>query len=158
MSEPIYIITVTESERSAIAKALGALVTKFIHAPIFDAETRAMLSTSQSPAPPAAASCPAPIEQRDRWAKDRKGNELANPAESFTVDATIWKTQQVDRPGKEKYLRVTWPNGVSGTGYSDANCFDRDLWPWLIKQTGQHNTRLYLVKKGSYMNVVGVRA
>lgn len=35
MSEPNYTITVTESERTAFAKVLGGLVTKFINAPIF---------------------------------------------------------------------------------------------------------------------------
>ena len=39
----------------------------------------------------------------------------------------------------------------------DANCFDSQLFPWLIKQTGQKTT-LYLVKSGEYLNVVGVRA
>jgi len=165
MSEPTYTLTLTESERTAMAKVFGALVTKLINAPIFvessgpgshpTAQTvpptdgasvaRALLS------PPAAASAASPIEQRDRWARDRKGNEVANPEGCYPADVHVWKTAQ-----KEKYLRVTWQS-TTGEGYADANCFDQQLWPWLIASAGKQ-TRLYLVAKGKYLNVVGVRA
>jgi hypothetical protein len=113
-------------------------------------QARAILS------PPAAAqskSTASPIALRDRWARDRKGNELPNPEGTYPADVHIWKTEQ-----KEKYLRVTWTSS-NGSGFSDANCFDAKLWPWLIqaKAAGQR-TRLYLVVKGKYLNVVGVRA
>ena len=62
----------------------------------------------------------------------------------------LWKTEQ-----KDKYLKVTWQS--QERGYVDANCFDQSLWPWLINQKGQL-TRLYLLKKDKYINVVGVCA
>jgi hypothetical protein len=156
MSEPTYTITLTESERSAMASALGTFVSKLtncrvqLEAPTGGTHTaRALLSPST--APPAAAPAASPIEQRDRWARDRKGNEVPNPAECYPADVHVWKTQP-----SEKWLTVTW-QASSGQGYADAKCFDSKLWPWLINSTGKR-TRLYLATKGKYLNVVGVRA
>ena len=156
MPDPTYTITITESERIALAAALGTFVSKLtncrvqIEAPTGGTHTaRALLSPST--APPAAAPAASPIEQRDRWARDRKGNEVPNPAEAYPADVHVWKTEQ-----KEKYLRVTWQSS-SGQGLADANCFDSKLWPWLIKSTGQR-TRLYILPAGKYLNIVGVRA
>lgn len=165
MSEPTYTIILTESERTTMAKVFGALVTKLINAPIFvesptggTQQARSVLSppcqSAVDKSPPAVAHSPAPIEQRDRWARDRKGNEVPNPDGAAAREVTIWKTEQ-----KPKFLKVTWQS--QERGYIDANCFDQQLWPWLIKSQGQKTT-LYLVKatKGekSYLNVVGVRA
>ena len=163
MSEPTYTVTLTESERTALAKSLGALVTKLINAPIFvespsggTQTARALLSP---PSPPAVAPAPTqpPIEQRDRWARDRKGKELPNPEGCATRVVTIWKTEQKagKKPTGKPYLKVTWQS--LDRGYVDANCFDSQLFPWLINQTGK-KTALYLVKSGDYLNVVGVRA
>jgi hypothetical protein len=156
MTEPTYTITITESERTAMASALGTFVTKLTNCRVqIEAPTggthaaRALLSPST--APPAAAPAASPIEQRDRWARDRKGNEAPSPEGCYPADVHIWKTQQ-----SEKYLKVTWQSS-SGNGYADANCFDQKLWPWLIKSAGQR-TRLYVVAKGTYLNIVGVRA
>ena len=160
MSEPTYTVTLTETERTAMAKVLGGLVTKLINAPIFvespsggTQSARAVLS----PPSPEAAQIPAPIELRDRWARDRKGNEVPNPEGSVAREITIWKTEQkpAKKAGGPTYLKVTWQAQYSG--YVDANCFDEKLFPWLIKQTG-HRTTIYLVKAGEYLNVVGVRA
>lgn len=162
MSEPTYTVIVTESERTALAKTLGGLVTKLINAPIFvespTGGTQAARAVLAPPtASPAAAHPPAPIELRDRWARDRKGSELPNPEGSVSREVTIWKTEQ--KPAKKAngktFLKVTWQS--QERGYVDANCFDSQLFPWLIKQTGQKTT-LYLVKSGEYLNVVGVRA
>ena len=81
MSEPTYTLTLTESERTALAKVLGSLVTKLINAPIFvesptggTAAARAVLSSppQDSPALPSG-HVPPPLPQaRDRWASDRK--------------------------------------------------------------------------------------
>lgn len=168
MSEPTYTITLSESERTAMAKVLGALVTKFINAPLAieappsgagphptaatpsgTSAARAILS------PPAVASVTPPIEQRDRWARDRKGNELANPAEAYPADVHVWKTEQ-----RQKFLKVSWQSS-SGNGFCDGNCFDTQLWPWLIKTAKEghgERIRLYLVRKGAYLNIVGLRA
>ena len=176
MSEPTYSFTLTETERAAFAKVLGGLVTKLLNAPVqidgaiaaVQAQTRLDQVPPARPtdpasgtdlarailSPPAAAQSQptrAPIELRDRWARDRKGKELPNPEGCYPADVHIWKTEQ-----KPKYLRVTW-EASNGNGFSDANCFDSQLWPWLIKSTGQR-TRLYLVVNGKYLNVVGVRA
>jgi hypothetical protein len=159
VSEPTYTITITESERTALSRVLGLLVTKLTSAPVFveaasggTAHARAVLA----PAPPAAAPGPTPIEPRDRWARDRKGNELANPEGCAAREVTIWKTEQ--KPGKKDkaktFLKVTWQS--QERGYVDANCFDSQLFPWLINQAGKKTT-LYLVKSGEYLNVAGLR-
>jgi hypothetical protein len=168
VSEPTYTLTITESERTALAKSLGMLTTKLINAPIFveapsggTQAARAVLSPPAQTPPqssPAAAAPTAPvIEQRDRWARDRKGNELAWPEGTVTREVNLSKTEQ-KKPRKEggkEYLKVTWESDTRG--FVDANCFDNKLWPWLINQTGKRTT-LYLMKSGEYLNVVGVRA
>jgi len=159
-NEPTYSFTLTETERAAFAKVLGGLVTKLLNAPVQIEEkpnggtqqARAVLSPPSTPPAVAQSNPQAPIALRDRWARDRKGNELPNPEGCITITVQIWKTAQ-----RGNFLRVTWPL-PNGSGYADANCFDSDLWPWLIKQTGVRDTRLYVVNKGRYMNVVGVRA
>ena len=167
MSEPTYTITISEAERTAWAKVLGGLVTKLINAPIFvesptagTAAARAVLSSppQDSPAQPSGhVPPPTPMQPRDRWARDRKGNELPMPEGYAAREVTIWKAEQKP-PKKENgkpFLKVTWQS--QDRGYVDANCFDSQLFPWLIKQTGQRTT-IYLVKSGEYLNVVGVRA
>lgn len=156
MPEATYTITITESERVAMAAALGTFVRKLtdcrvqIEAPTGGTHAaRALLSPST--APPAAVPAASPIEQRDRWARDRKGNEVPNPEGCYPADVHIWKTTQTDT-----FLKVTW-QASTGQGFADANCFDPQLWPWLIKSAGQR-TRLYLRAKGNYLNIVGVRA
>jgi hypothetical protein len=152
MSEPTYSIVISEAERTAMAKALGALVAKLINAPVVVESPSNGSAARANLSPPAVAPAPPSIEQRDRWARDRKGNELPNPEGCYPADVHIWKTVQ----SSEKYLKVTW-QASSGQGYTDANCFDSKLWPWLIKSAGQR-TRLYLATKGKYLNIVGVRA
>ena len=172
MSEPTYTLTISESERTAMAKVLGGLVTKLINAPIFvesptggTAAARAVLSspppTSQAdelpPSPPSGHVPPQTPQQRDRWARDRKGNEVPMPDGYAAREVTIWKTEQkpAKKEGGKPFLKVTWQS--QDRGYVDANCFDSQLFPWLIKQQGQRTT-IYLVKSGQYLNVVGVRA
>lgn len=164
-AEPTYTLTLTESERTAMAKVLGSLVTKLINAPIFvesptggTAAARAVLSSppQDSPAQPSGHVPPPLPQSRDRWARDRKGQEVPMPEGYAAREVTIWKTEQ--KPKKDKsgnFLNVTWQS--HDRGYIDAKCFDSALFPWLIQQTG-NKTTIYLVKSGQYLNVVGVRA
>lgn len=172
MSEPTYTITLTESERAAMAKAIGGLVTKLINAPALIDSPSAGASTPPAAAnshptgsavarailsPPAAAPAAIPIEQRDRWARDRKGHEVPWPTGCQEREVAIWKTEQTP-----KYLKVTWQAaGPNAHGYVDANCFDQKLWPWLTKAHAEGTTAtLYIVpaKEGKYLNIVGIRA
>jgi hypothetical protein len=168
VSEPTYTITITEAERTALARVLGLLVTKLTSAPVSveapsggTQAARAVLSPPAQTPPqssPAAAAPTAPvIEQRDRWARDRKGNELAFPEGTVTREVHLSKTEQKQprKAGGKEFLKVTWQS--DSRGFVDANCFDNKLWPWLINQTGKRTT-LYLMKSGEYLNVVGVRA
>ena len=110
MSEPTYTITLSEAERTAWAKVLGGLVTKLINAPIFvesptggTAAARAVLSSPpQDPPPPPSGHVPppTPLQQRDRWARDRKGNEVPMPDGYAAREVTIWKTEQ--KPPKKE--------------------------------------------------------
>jgi hypothetical protein len=172
MSEPTYTITLTESERTAMAAALGTFVSKLTNCRVqIEAPTggthaaRALLSPST--APPGAAPAASPIEQRDRWAEDRRIKQPQDAGifwaqQGATArEVAIWKIEQTP-----KFLKVTWQAaGPNANGYIDANCFDQKLWPWIISKskssqlTGQLTT-LYVVpaKEGKYLNVVGVRA
>ena len=159
MSEPTYTITMSEAERTAFAKVLGGLVTKLINAPVFvespsggTQSARAVLSPP--PQAPAVAPNPAPIELRDRWARDRKGQEVPMPEGYAAREVTIWKAEQKPKKtGTGNFLNVTWQS--HDRGYFDAKCFDSALFPWL--QAG-NKTTIYLVKSGQYLNIVGVRA
>ena len=165
MSEPTYTVILTESERTAMAKVLGGLVTKLINAPIFvespsggTQHARAVLSPP--PESPAAArpSPPTPVDMRDRWARDRQGNELPNPEGCAARLVKIWKVEQIKpkTAGKKEFMKVTWQGEK---GFVDANCFDSHLFPWLIKaQASLEKTTLHLTRSGNYLNIVGVRA
>jgi hypothetical protein len=165
MSETTYTITINEAERISLAYTLGLLVAKFTNAKLQIDESpsggtqsaRAVLSPpSQAPA---AAPSPTPVEPRDRWARDRKGNEVTNPEGCVSREVIIWKAEVTPgkKDAKKPFLKVTWQSQDRGYGYVDANCFDEKLFPWIIKQKGEKTT-LYIVKSGEYLNVVGVRA
>lgn len=168
MSEPTYSIALSETERTALAKVLGALVTKLINAPLqlnapLDPKSgtdqaRAILSPPSSPAPPAVAQPTAPIAVRDRWARDRKGNEVPNPSGCEAMNVHLWKIEKkpARKAGGQPFWKVTWqvPNS---NGYGDANCFDEPVALAIITQQGKLTT-LYTVRSGQYLNVVGVRA
>jgi len=119
-------------------------------------QARAILS------PPAAAQSKptaSPIALRDRWARDRHGVELPEPEGYETVEVNLWKSEQKkprNKPDAKPFLKVTW-QAPNGNGYVDANCFDEKLWPWVISQQGK-KARVYVVRNGNYLNLVGVRA
>ena len=157
MSEPTYTITLTETERTLLARALGLFVAKLTNAPVFveapsggTQAARAVLSPpAQTPPTPPAAAAPVPPvpEPRDRWARDRKGSEVSMPEGYAAREVNICKTEQKQprKQGGKPYLKVTWQS--EGRGFVDANCFDSQLWPWLIGQSGRRTT-IYIVKVG----------
>jgi len=168
MPEPTYTITITESERTALARALGLFVAKLTSAPVFveasaggTQAARAVLSppaTASPTAQPSGHLPPTPIETRDRWTRDRKGNEVPNPLGCHVASVVLWRTEQ--KKGKTgEYLKVSFSEPHQG--HSDASCFDAQLFPWLIKEAqerrGQPST-VYLTENGKYLNIVGVRA
>lgn len=89
---------------------------------------------------------------REYFQRDRKGNEQTNaPADAELRTVKVLQTQEM--PGKKagtKYLKVIFRHGM-------ASCFDAELFPHIVKQTGQ-DVALYFVKSGNYENIVGVRA
>ena len=104
------------------------------------------------PAPPTP-----PIALRDRWARDRKGNELPNPEGCVPYHVRIWKTERKDLSDGRPRLKVSWQT-PSARDFIDANCFDEKLFPWIAAQSKEPTALLYVVKSGKYLNVVGVRA
>jgi hypothetical protein len=168
MSEPTYTITLTETERTAFAKVLGGFVTKLLNAPVqIDSATPATSAPSAtnatsapvpSTAQPSGHVPPSPIEARDRWARDRKGNEAPNPKGCTMARLVLWNTEQ--KKGKTgDYLKVTFT--APHEGHTDASCFDSQLFPWLIKRAHESKgdlTTVFLVESGKYLNIVGVRA
>jgi hypothetical protein len=175
MSEASYTLIITEAERTALARSLGTLVTKLINLPVNAPPTidnggtqaaRAVLSPPANPpspsrggetaAPPAAARASTPIEVRDRWARDRKGKEVPNPKGSYAIAVRIWKTERRDLSDRLR-LKVTWQNLEKG--YTDAACWDENLFPFLaVASKNPQPTTIYLTQKDAYLNVVGVRA
>ena len=87
-----------------------------------------------------------PTEVRDYFQRDRSGNALTEPPTGATLRLVLIqsRTESVDR----KHLKVTFQGGK-------ANCFDRELWPRML--AGQ-TVSLWIIEKGSYLNIVGVRA
>ena len=163
MSESTYTITLTESERIAMASALGTFVSKLTNCRVqLEAPTggthaaRALLSPST--APPAAAPAASPIEQRDRWARDRKGNEVPNPEGCETHTVHLWKAEVIKRKQDAgAFLKMAW-DAPGGKGSVDATCFDVNLFPYFLAALKYPSVTLYTVRNGNYLNVVGVRA
>lgn len=162
MPEPTYTITITETQRTLLSRALGLFVALLTNAPVFTeapsggtAQARAVLAPAQ---PPAVAS-PAPIEQRDRWARNKKGVEVPNPAGCETQKVRLWKVVPADVNGKRR-MKVSWYAPAGQKGFVDAACWDEQLFPWLAKCSIESDapTILYTVRSGNYLNVVGVRA
>ena len=114
------------------------------------------MANKAQPSSPAAAPHTAPIEQRDRWARDRKGRET-QPKEFSPVEARISKAERVDLSDGTPRMKVSWPAPTNG--FVSANCFDDRLFPWLAAgaKSGQVTT-VYIVQAGKYTNIVGVRA
>jgi hypothetical protein len=163
MSEPTYTVILSESERTLLSRALGLFVTKLTNAPIFveapsggTQQARAVLSPPSPPAAAPANSPKPPIEQRARWARDRKGNAIA-PREYEIVEVHLSKAERKDLDDGKPRMKVAWPAATKG--FVDANCFDDQLFPWLAAATkSAEKTTLYIVHSGKYTNVVGVRA
>jgi hypothetical protein len=94
-------------------------------------------------------SSPPTVTYHDYFAKDRAGNlpvTAPTGARLQFVDVQATK-ESLDR----KHLKVTFKGGK-------ANCFDRELWPMISRQTGHQHVGLWVIEKGEYLNIVGVRA
>ncbi len=156
MSEPTYTITITEAERTAWAKLLGAFVTKLLNAPA-QIESAATSDPRPTTAQPSGHVLPSPIEPRDRWARDRKGTESPNPAGGESISVHLAKAERKDLTDGRVRMRVAWQN--ADRGYSDASCWDDKLFPFLAAATkSPDTTTIYIVKNGKYTNIVGIRA
>lgn len=159
----IYSVNFTDAERQDLARTLGMLVTKLTNAPlVVEAEPPRSAPLPAAPAQPAAAQPVKPpvVELRDRWQRNKAGVEQPNPDGCEAHDVRIWKTEKKKGQGTQgaAYLRVTWC-APSGQGYVDANCFDQILSAIIMGQSAESSSmRLYTVRKGNYLNVVGVRA
>lgn len=125
---------------------------------------RAVLSSPSSPAT-ASASAPAPtiaqpagqLELRDRWARNKKGQEVPNPEGSATVTTKILRIS--DAPPRNDPAKPRKQVVFSGLAAPQAAyCWDSDLFPFLANRLGADRTILYLTKSGNYSNIVGIRA
>jgi hypothetical protein len=93
-------------------------------------------------------SAPVPAQTQDYFIRDRKGNALTAAPTGATLQTVKIQatTESVDR----KHLKVIYAGGK-------ANCFDRELWPRLMRVSGQ-DAQLWIQEKGDFLNVVGIRA
>lgn len=154
----VYTITITDAERRQVADALAMLVNKFTNAAVqLDAPPATQLPLPQPS--PAARPASEPTEPRDRWARDRKGNELPNPEGCYTVAVHVFKAERADLKtgNKSPRMKVAF-DSPTGQGQCDASCFDEKLFPYLAKASKEARATLHIVKKGNYLNVVGIRA
>jgi hypothetical protein len=152
--------TFTDEERRQLAAVLAMLVKKFANgSPVIESQKSPHLpqhlSPSQSPAV-ASSNPPQPVA-RDRWARDRQGKEAPNPKGCHWLTAHIFKAERADLNDGRARMRVAFevPNG---NGSFNASCWDEKLFPYLAAQSKEPSTKLYLVKNGKYLNVVGVNA
>ena len=160
MSERTFTIVMTDHERLMALTALGFC---YAHLPqvrplivindLIDKLTKAAAVETENnprtiPAPPVAAPPP-----RDYFQRDRKGNEQTSPptdAALKTVRIVGTQEQKSKTPGKAAFLKVIFQSG-------QASCFDSNLFPLIIKRTGEE-AALWFVQSGKYWNIVGVRA
>jgi hypothetical protein len=95
---------------------------------------------------------PAPVTTHDYFAADRKGNIPLKPPTGATLQ-TVDILTTAESPDR-KHLKVVF----KGEGKaSKANCFDRELWPHIVRRTGA-SAQMWIVESGNYLNIVGVRA
>jgi hypothetical protein len=174
MTERTFTLACTEEERTANLFAIGfalvhlkgtaageilqRLTAKLAHLVASDCR----VESPNNPVAPSGTEAaramlsPPPVELRDRWQRNKKGEEVPNPDgyETHTVD--LWKAESAPtREGKPRW-KITWPS-PNGQGYIDGSCFDEKLFPFLANRVKQRTT-IYVVRNGKYLNVVGVRA
>ena len=116
-----------------------------------DQAARAMLS------PPAPASQSPTIELRDRWARNRKGQEEPNPKGCESRTVYIEKIEHMPNASNgAKRIKVTF-SYPEARGMGTASCFDENLFGFLANRMKQ-STVLHINTSGKYLNIVGVRA
>lgn len=148
-----YAVVFTDSERRKIAEALQLFITKLMSAPL------QVDAAPQAPATPAPApnSTQNPIPVRDRWARDRKGDDVPNPEGCYSVDVHIFKAERKNTDAGTERMIVAF-DSPTGKGTVTASCWDERLFPFIAVQAKEPKATLHIVKKGKYLNVVGVRA
>jgi hypothetical protein len=183
MTDPrTFTVTLTQQERSTIMFALGAytggvlntmnretfifldldgllaLATKLMDAPPIPSLPPFPYQQAQAPNP--GRSVPdrqiQPVELADRWARNKKGEEVPFPEGYQAVEVRLERLDRNDLKNGQPRMMVVY--SVSGqTGFGNASCFDEKLFPFLANRLKQH-TWLFVVHKDKYLNVVGVRA
>ena len=168
MPEPTYTITLTESERTAWAKVLGAFVTKLLNAPVqidsapapnYISYSSDVCAPRPTTAQPSGHVPPATPELRDRWARDRHGIEVPNPVGCEPFQVHVSKAERKDLSDGRPRMKVAWQAPGGQRGYVDAACWDEKLFPFLAAASkSPDKTTLYCVHSGKYLNIVGMRA
>ena len=144
-----YSLTLSDSERLEIARALSRLVDALMNSrPVLDAAADLFPPVNVGERKPVGSS---PSVPRDRWARDNTGREIPKPAaESYT--ARIWKADRKEGRLGGPYLDVRWEK-------SRAYCFDQSLFPWIMQAKAERsNIVLYLNQNGKFQNIIGVKA
>ena len=144
-----YSLTLSDSERLEIARALSRLVYALMNSrPVLDSAADLFPPVdASSDHKPAASSATIP---RDRWACDKNGREVPKPAaEAYTT--RIWKAE-IKKGERGPFLDVRWEK-------NRAYCFDEKLFPWIMKAKSERsNIVLYLNQNGQFQNIIGVKA
>jgi hypothetical protein len=164
MTDAKYFFTAvfSDDERRQIVGAFQLFISKLMSAAIqVDMATPPLLCQDGKPLPQVPAPAPAPsVPQtavRDRWARDRKGNELPNPPDCYTVNVHVFKAERKDTQTGATRMLVAF-DSPSGQGTVNASCWDEHLFPFLALAGKEPKATLHIVKNGKYLNIVGVRA
>lgn len=103
---------------------------------------------AQSSDEPQRATQSKPVEQTRMSA----GKYDRNAVEQITLTPTKCERKE---SANGPYIAVMWPS--RGRGYLYANCWDPELFAWVAGRVKQEST-FYVVHKGKFTDIVGVRA
>jgi len=148
-----YCLVFTDEERRKIVEAFQIFIAKLMFAPV---QVDAAPQAPASPSSPVR-NAPSTTSARDRWARDRKGNELPNPEGCYSVDVHVFKAERKDTDSGAARMVVSF-DSPTNRGSVNASCWDEKLFPFLAVASKEASATLHIVKNGKYLNICGVRA
>jgi hypothetical protein len=164
MSARTFTIQMNDASRLGTLVALGAVEVLLnlnfespkdiiIFEPLFTLRDFLITMPVDSETPVRPKEMPVPAAPRDYFEHDRHGQEKTSAPDGAEL-RKVQVLQAQEMPGKtdpsKRFLKVIVTKGT-------ANCFDPQLWPHIVKRTGEE-VELWFVQSGKYWNIVGVRA
>jgi hypothetical protein len=110
------------------------------------------LPDSVSQRRPASSSEPQRTPQTIQQVRMSSGKYDRESVEQVTVTPDKCERKEVSTG---PFVKVSWPS--KGRGFLTAACWDEELFPWVMSRVKQESV-FYVVHKGKYTNIVGVKA